>query len=177
MFFLKWEVDRRSRSALETWKFQWSWLWLTIAFLSRAVCSSGGNCCLRKNFHSFCCVQQFFSFYPRICSRKTHNFAKLYRNFQFDGTFKEMRWYFQPKLGILRKNWKIFLQQNYMILYFHISAENTPNREKTDVKEKNLFFFFSFRKRKFKLNIFSINCQLFTNFPLLHDFSSLNKHI
>jgi hypothetical protein len=52
----------------------------------------------------------------------------------------------------------------YDFLYFHERSEYAEQR-KTDVKEKNLFFF-SFRKRKFFSNFFSIKCQLFTNFPL-----------
>lgn len=136
------------------------------------------GCCLRKNLSlEFCCVhaQQFFLLLSRICSRKVH-FENFYRKntsgwvcLQIDGQgpLEPTNRHRGRKFG------KFSCFEIIWFLYFHMSAVNTPNREKTDVKEKNLFFF-SFRKRKFKCNFFSIKCKLFTNFPLLHDFLSLN---
>lgn len=58
-----------------------------------------------------------------------------------------------------------FLPLKIYDFVFSYERSEYAEQRKTDVKEKNLFFF-SFRKRKFKCNFFLIKCQLFTNFPL-----------
>lgn len=124
-------------------------------------------------FSFLLCMQNNFSyFYPEFARVKFH-FAKLWLKISklWVCHRKAARW--PQKCVKLKKKLENFLALKIYDFIFSYERSEYAEQKKTDVKEKNLFFF-SFRKRKFKLNFFSIKCQLFTNFPLLHDFLSLN---
>lgn len=71
-----------------------------------------------------------------------------------------------PKLRGFGKKLENFLALKIYDFVFSYERSEYGELRKKLMWRKKIFSFFSFRKRKFKLNFFSIKRQLFTNFPL-----------
>lgn len=116
-------------------------------------------------FFLLCTCKTIFLFLSRICSRKSAICETLPQTFQCRNDSVKGR---RKLAGHCKRGEKIGKFSAFKNIWFciFIWAQWIRRTEKNWCEGKKNLFFFSFRKRKFKCNFFSIKCQLFTNFPL-----------